>query len=122
VIVSGAAVENVPAHGQRLHAVLVGGVKRLAGADAPLSALRHLEHLEKTTRASYSRASWRTHRNGKRSFSVTSSLYLDLMVFGAGEDDVLPVTQLVCGQTHDGSQMAGELPSGHKSRERRERR
>lgn len=49
VIVSGAAVENVSVHGERLHAVLVSGLKRMAGADAALSTLCHLKRLEKDT-------------------------------------------------------------------------
>ena len=47
-MISGAAVESVSVHSQSLHAVLVGGVKRVAGGDAALSTLCHLKHLEIT--------------------------------------------------------------------------
>lgn len=33
-------------HSERLHAVLMDGVKRMAGGDATLSALCHLKHLK----------------------------------------------------------------------------
>ena len=46
VIIPGATVENVSVHGQRLHAVLMSGIERVAGAEATLSTFCHLIHLE----------------------------------------------------------------------------
>lgn len=49
MVVSGAAVEDIPVHSQRLHAILMSGIKRVAGADATLSTFCHLIHLGKQT-------------------------------------------------------------------------
>lgn len=64
VIVSGAAVENVSVHGQRLHAVLMAGFKRLAGADASLGPFGHLKHLRKEATTHLILVSWVGVRNG----------------------------------------------------------
>ena len=45
-VVSGATVEDISMHGQRLHTILMRGIKCVAGADATLSALGHLIHLK----------------------------------------------------------------------------
>lgn len=41
-----------------------------------------------------------------------------MMVFGAGEHQVLPAAQLFDCQTHNRPQMAGQLPRRCKSKER----
>lgn len=46
VVIPGATVENISVHGQRLHAVLMSGIERVAGAEATLSTFCHLIHLE----------------------------------------------------------------------------
>lgn len=40
--------------------------------------------------------------------------HLDVVVFGASDHQVLVVSRLVHGQTHDWAQVANELPSGGK--------
>lgn len=110
-IVAGAAKEHVALDHQRLNAVVVRRLEVVGGSHASQGALADIKKLMKTKKV---RCEVETSQSVLLLSGGSAAAHLDVMVFGAGDHQVLVVSRLIHSQTHDWTQVANELPGGGK--------